>query len=148
MSSGTNVTVKHSHQNLTQYCLYCHASYHFIQPLFLSKPHLSYFHFSVLFLFPIFSFVTQSKLVEFFILLKPFISSASNLSLCSIHEHPRPTTIIDLMLESHYSCMTDYPVTLSSEQPFLNIFPPTVVAASSLHVNLLWVIYSHVTLPL
>ena len=147
MSSGTNARVKHLLQNLTQYCL-LPCNYHFIQPLFLSKPLPSYFHFSLIFLFPIFSFVTQSKVVASFILLKPFTSSSSNLALCPIREHPRPTAIIDLMLESHYNCMTDYPVTLSSEQPFLNIFPPTVAAASSLHVNLHWVIYSHVTLPL
>ena len=115
-SSGTNATVKHLHQNLTQYC------HHFIQPLFLSKPLPSYFHFLLLFLFPIFSFFTQSKVVAFFILLKPFISSASNLALCPIRGHPRPTAVIDLMLESHYNCMTDYPVTLSSEQPFLITF--------------------------
>ena len=135
MFSRTNATLKQLHQNFA----YCHAYNLSVQTPSLLLPFLAALSLPYFFI---------RHTVASFILLKPFISSSSNLALCPIRKHPRPTAIIDLKFESHYNCMTDYTVALFSEQPFLNIFPPTVAAASSLHVNFHWVIYSHVTLPL
>ena len=123
-SSGTNATVKHLHQSLTQYCLLpcklpLHSTSLSVQDCSLLLPILGALSLPNTFSISlVFIFIHHTVLARH--IFHP--SSASNLALCHIREHPRPTAIIDFMLESHYNCMTDYTVTLSSEQPFLITF--------------------------